>query len=99
MAFGPSTFLNSRSITHLASSPSLNLPMNSSDESYFFKPEIACVNLRSVGRQAHVFVELEFCLEQILDSRGTFLVLVHKTHKYACHSSALVRTRPPQIDG
>src|SRR5271165_770401 len=36
MAFAPSAFWNSRSITHLANYPSPSLPMISSDESSFF---------------------------------------------------------------
>jgi transposase len=34
--FAPSASWNSRSTTHLASCPSLSLPMNSSDESKFY---------------------------------------------------------------
>src|ERR1019366_4967192 len=39
MAFAPSASLNSPSITHLANSLSPSLPMNSSDESFFYTPK------------------------------------------------------------
>jgi hypothetical protein len=37
MAFAPSAFWNSRSITHLANYLSPSLPMNSSDESKYLR--------------------------------------------------------------